>query len=171
MREPCMDLAEVKKQIMELKGRDIEMAVNHGRKKITHYQGVIEDIYNSVFVVRLQNNAKTEKENAKNKLMEAEKSIEHIDEEIKQKLSEASIKGDDIAKQILANTNEKVDLIEKNISRVISAEEKTLSAKMTQKTLDASIELAKQHIKSLLKDNIDLHNKFIDESIDSIDRV
>ena len=92
-------------------------------------------------------------------------------EEIKQKLSEASIKGDDIAKQILANTNEKVDLIEKNISRVISAEEKTLSAQMTQKTLDASIELAKQHIKSLLKDNMDLHNKFIDESIDSIDRV
>lgn len=122
-------------------------------------------------VINTINNAKTEKENAKNKLMEAEKSIEHIDEEIKQKLSEASIKGDDIAKQILANTNEKVDLIEKNISRVISAEEKTLSAQMTQKTLDASIELAKQHIKSLLKDNMDLHNKFIDESIDSIDRV
>ena len=121
-------------------------------------------------VINTINNAKTEKENAKNKLMEAEKSIEHIDEEIKQKLSEASIKGDDIAKQILANTNEKVDLIEKNISRVISAE-KTLSAQMTQKTLDASIELAKQHIKSLLKDNMDLHNKFIDESIDSIDRV
>ena len=99
-------------------------------------------------VINTINNAKTEKENAKNKLMEAEKSIEHIDEEIKQKLSEASIKGDDIAKQILANTNEKVDLIEKNISRVISAEEK-----------------------SLLKDNMDLHNKFIDESIDSIDRV
>ena len=38
---------------------------------------------------------------------------------------------------------EKVDLIKKNISRVISAEEKTLSAQMTQKTLDASIELAK----------------------------
>lgn len=122
-------------------------------------------------VINTINNAKTEKENAKNKLMEAEKSIEHIDEEIKQKLSEASIKGDDIAKQILANTNEKVDLIEKNISRVISAEEKTLSAQMTQKTLDASIELAKQYIKSLLKDNMDLHNKFIDESIDSIDRV
>ena len=76
-------------------------------------------------------------------------------------------------KQDVINTinNEKVDLIEKNISRVISAEEKTLSAQMTQKTLDASIELAKQHIKSLLKDNMDLHNKFIDESIDSIDRV
>ena len=70
-----------------------------------------QDIINTI------NNAKTEKENAKNKLMEAEKSIEHIDEEIKQKLSEASIKGDDIAKQILANTNEKVDLIEKNILR------------------------------------------------------
>ncbi|MBQ8761791.1 MAG: Veg family protein [Clostridia bacterium] len=61
MREQCMDLEIIKKQIMELKGRDIEMAVNHGRKKIAHYQGVIEDIYNSVFVVRLQNDTKTEK--------------------------------------------------------------------------------------------------------------
>lgn len=48
---------------------------------------------------------------------------------------------------------------------------KTLSAKMTEKTLNASIELAKKHIISTLENNQDLHNKFIDESIENIDRM
>ena len=124
-----------------------------------------QDIINTI------NNAKAERENAKNKLYDAQKSIEHIEEEIKQRLDEASLRGEGIAKQIAANADEQVKLIEKNISRVINAEEKTLSAKITEKTLKASIELAKQHIKNTLVNNPDLHNKFIDESIDNIDRV
>lgn len=124
-----------------------------------------QDIINAI------DNAKAERENAKNKLMEAQKSIEHIEEDIKQRLEEASSKGDGIAKQILANTEEQVKLIENNIARVINAEEKTLSAQMTKKTLNASIELAKQHIKNILENNEELHNKFIDESIENIDRV
>ena len=123
-----------------------------------------QDIINTI------NNAKAERENAKNKLYDAQKSIEHIEEEIKQRLDEASLRGEGIAKQIAANADEQVKLIEKNISRVINAEEKTLSAKITEKTLKASIELAKQHIKNTLVNNPELHNKFIDESIDNIDR-
>lgn len=124
-----------------------------------------QDIINTI------NNAKAERENAKNKLYDAQKSIEHIEEEIKQRLDEASLRGEGIAKQIAANADEQVKLIKKNISRVINAEEKTLSAKITEKTLKASIELAKQHIKNTLVNNPELHNKFIDESIDNIDRV
>lgn len=55
MREPTMDLNEIKTKILELKGKGVEMHVNHGRKKISYYTGVIEDIYQSVFVVRLEN--------------------------------------------------------------------------------------------------------------------
>lgn len=115
--------------------------------------------------------AQKERENAKNKLIDAKKAIENIDRDIKQRLDEASSRGEGIAKQILNNTEEQVKLIEKNISRVISAEEKTLSAKMTEKTLNASIELAKQHIIKTLNNNPELHNKFIDESIENIDKV
>ena len=61
MREPSIDLQEIKNKIMNLKGRDIEMAVNQGRKKILKYQGVIEDTYPSVFVVRVRNQPNTEK--------------------------------------------------------------------------------------------------------------
>ena len=137
--------------------------------KKLNVSGAVEKIKQDI--INAIDNAKAERENAKNKLMEAQKSIEQIEEDIKQRLEEASSKGDGIAKQILANTEEQVKLIENNIARVINAEEKTLSAQMTKKTLNASIELAKQHIKNILENNEELHNKFIDESIENIDRV
>ncbi len=61
MREPTMSLTEVKNRILALKGQGVEMQVNHGRKKISHYSGVIEDAYHSVFVVKLDNATTTEK--------------------------------------------------------------------------------------------------------------
>lgn len=48
-----------------------------------------QDIINTI------NNAKAERENAKNKLYDAQKSIENIEEEIKQRLDEASLRGRD----------------------------------------------------------------------------
>ena len=56
-----MSLEEVKKQIIALKGQDVSMSVNRGRNKIVHYEGVLEDIYHSVFVVKSLNQEKEEK--------------------------------------------------------------------------------------------------------------
>ena len=61
MRKILTDLTAVKNQILELKGKYVFMEVNHGRKKIRHYEGVVEDIYSSVFVVRLNNATTNEK--------------------------------------------------------------------------------------------------------------
>lgn len=61
MREPVFDLEKIKEKIMQLKGKDVDLAVNHGRKKISKYHGVIENTYNSVFVVRVNNLKKEEK--------------------------------------------------------------------------------------------------------------
>lgn len=136
-----------------------KMNVADGIEKIK--QGIINSI----------NSAKEEQKCAKNKLKDAKKSIENIDSDIAKQLEDAVQRGEGLANQILANTEEKVRLIEKNVKRVINAEEKTLSAKMTEKILNASIELAKKHIISTLENNQDLHNKFIDESIENIDRM
>lgn len=136
-----------------------KMNVADGIEKIK--QGIINSI----------NSAKEEQKCAKNKLKDAQKSIENIDSDIAKQLKDAVQRGEGLANQILANTEEKVQLIEKNVKRVINAEEKTLSAKMTEKTLNASIKLAKKHIISTLENNQDLHNKFIDESIENIDRM
>lgn len=61
MREPTQSLEDVKTQILELKGKGVEMQVNHGRKKIKKYSGIIEDVYKSVFVVKLDNSQANEK--------------------------------------------------------------------------------------------------------------
>lgn len=58
MRKPIKNLDIVKQEIMKLKGLNIEMEVNKGRKKIVHYEGIVENIYNSVFVVRVVNDVR-----------------------------------------------------------------------------------------------------------------
>ncbi len=122
-------------------------------------------------IVNTIDNVKKEQQDAKSKLADAQKAIEHIDEDIKDRMNEAGKRAESISKQISENTDAQVKLIEKNIERVINAEEKTLSAKMAQKTVKSSVELAKEHIINMLESNPELHKKYIDESIENLDKV
>lgn len=54
MRKIVMSLDLIKSEITKLKGQNIKMQVNKGRRKIVQYEGVVEDIYKSVFVVRVK---------------------------------------------------------------------------------------------------------------------
>ena len=51
MRKATTSLEEVKLKILALKGSQVEMNVNSGRKKIEQISGVIRDVYPSVFTV------------------------------------------------------------------------------------------------------------------------
>ena len=51
MRKVLMSLEDVKLKILALKGREVEMNVNRGRKNIEALSGVIRDVYPSVFTV------------------------------------------------------------------------------------------------------------------------
>ena len=61
MREIGQSLSDVKQQILMMKGKGVEMQINHGRKKIRKYSGIVEDVYHSVFVVKLDNAVANEK--------------------------------------------------------------------------------------------------------------
>jgi len=119
-------------------------------------------------IIKRIENAKLEREQAKQKLMNAKSSIEHLDEDIKERLNDASHRADNLSEQIIKNAQEQVKLIEKNIKNVITGEEKTLSTQLSDKTLKSAIELAKQKIIKTLEDNPKLHDKFIEESIGEI---
>lgn len=119
-------------------------------------------------IIKSIEDAKLEREQAKQKLTEAQNSVVHVEEEIKERLQDAEIRAKGLAKQIQNETSLKVKLIEKNIERVIEAEEKTLSSQMSDKALKSAISLAKEHITKTLAENPDLHNKFIEESIGEI---
>ena len=61
MKKPNMSLQDIKNAISALKGKPVDMQVNNGRKKIVHYNGVVENIYQSVFVVKIENEASIDK--------------------------------------------------------------------------------------------------------------
>lgn len=42
----------IKQKILELKGKEVELYVNRGRRKINKYRARIEDVYSSVFTVK-----------------------------------------------------------------------------------------------------------------------
>ncbi|MDD4350563.1 MAG: Veg family protein [Clostridia bacterium] len=52
MKKQPLTLVSIKEHILELKGKEVKMCVNRGRKKIIYYDAIIEDTYNSVFTVK-----------------------------------------------------------------------------------------------------------------------
>lgn len=134
--------------------------------KKLNIKNIIEKIKQDI--IQSIENAKAEREAAKQKLINAETSAKSVENEIKENLNEASIKAKSLAVQIQRETDLKIKLIEKNIEKVINAEEKTISSNLSQKTLKSAIELAKENIVKTLEENPKLHNKFIEESIGEI---
>lgn len=55
MRVSKLTMNDIKGEIMLLVGQSISMEVNKGRKKIENYNGVITNIYPSVFTVDVYN--------------------------------------------------------------------------------------------------------------------
>lgn len=51
MRKINIDLNDVKEKIKMLKGQNVEMSINRGRKKIEFVSGMVKDVYPSVFTV------------------------------------------------------------------------------------------------------------------------
>ncbi len=54
MRKASTGIDDIKKKILSLKGRTVEMNINRGRKKIESLSGIIKDVYPSVFTVSVQ---------------------------------------------------------------------------------------------------------------------
>lgn len=42
----------IKQKILELKGKEVNLHVNRGRRKVSSYRARVEDVYASVFTVR-----------------------------------------------------------------------------------------------------------------------
>ena len=46
-----MNLVQVKEKVNDLKGKDVNLAVNKGRNKIVKLRAVITEVYPSMFVI------------------------------------------------------------------------------------------------------------------------
>lgn len=57
MRKNLLNLTDIKNRILNIKGKNIGISINRGRKKIDNYSGIVENIYPSVFTVKILNDA------------------------------------------------------------------------------------------------------------------
>ena len=86
--------------------------------------------------------AEEEKTSAEKELQAAQKAVENLESEIKTKIESAEKQAENIAQNIALETEKKVENIKSNIERALTAEEKTISARLSKKTASASSELA-----------------------------
>ena len=60
MKKMPLTVEDIKMKIIELKGKEVDLFINRGRRKVSSYKARIENIYASVFTVKPCNeNAET----------------------------------------------------------------------------------------------------------------
>ena len=52
MKKKPNTIENIKQKILELRGREVNLSVNRGRRKASSYRARIEDVYASVFTVK-----------------------------------------------------------------------------------------------------------------------
>lgn len=122
-------------------------------------------------IIKSIENSKQEKENGISALKDAEKSVENIETEITERLEIAKKQAENIEKDILNLADNKIKQIENSIFKVIENEEKRISTKLIYNTTQDAVKLAKEKISKLLEENPILHEKFINESLEELDRI
>jgi len=52
MRKNVMTLNDIKQVVLSLKGELVKLHINRGRRKILNFEGIIDNVYSSVFTVK-----------------------------------------------------------------------------------------------------------------------
>lgn len=116
-------------------------------------------------------NSDNEKEKSENVLQTSKNEFDRLPEVIKNLENEAELKVRVFKDKIEENTQKNIQDIQKNVERSLLIEEEKISNLMTGRTIATSVAMAQDNIRNLLKGNPDLHLKFIDESLDELDKV
>ncbi len=116
-------------------------------------------------------NSTSEKALAQKELEETEEKIKHLPEETQliETSAENNIKG--LEQKIKKEIEDKKNDIKTSADRILNLEIKQFKAKLTSILSEKSVILAKDNAIEQLKNNRELHNKYIDEAIEEIGRV
>ena len=116
-------------------------------------------------------NAINSKEKAIEELKKAEEEILKTPEEIEEIEKNADKNIALLEENIAKEAQKQVDLIENNVQKALERKQQDTFSSLSNKTIEASFELAKNHIKHLLEIKPEYHQKFIAESIKELDRL
>ena len=115
--------------------------------------------------------SKKAKSDAEVSLSEALDKVKNLSNEVDEKLSLAKMQADNVAESIQEAAKRRIRQISDNGEKVIDAENKTLYTKLSDDTVKASINMATDYITRRLKENPDLHKRYIDEGIKELEKV
>jgi F0F1-type ATP synthase membrane subunit b/b' len=132
------------------------------KEKINTLRGEIKDYVEES--INEKQKAQQDLEDINNKIKELPERIEKI-----QKSAENSIES--IEAQIKEDIVEQKKDIDNNAVRLFNLETKKFKSKLISILSDKSIEIAKENALLQLAENHDLHNKYIDNAINELDRI
>ena len=115
--------------------------------------------------------SKEEKQNSNNLVFESKKLIEKLPSQISEIEKFNKQKCDIFRKQLEASTKKSVEKLNNNIERIIEIEEKKVSNAVTEYSFRKSVEKAQTDIVSMLESKPELHKKFIDESLEELEKL
>ena len=122
-------------------------------------------------VINTIEKSKSEQLAAKEKLTAAEELVKNLDNEIAEQLDCARQQGEFLHTNISNDTEKRIANITGNVDRVVQSEEKTISTRLRRKTSAAAVSTAENHIRTILRNSPELHDKYIRESIEELDRI
>ncbi len=117
------------------------------------------------------NSSIQEKDRSIEEFKAVEKTVQNTVLEIEAIVETAKTTLKTLETKIAQDTEVQVKNIEKNVTKVIESETSKLSSRLSRGVSNASVALAQSHVVKMLNENADLHYKFINDSIDELDRV
>ncbi|MBE7712134.1 MAG: ATP synthase F0 subunit B [Cyanobacteria bacterium SIG26] len=116
-------------------------------------------------------NSENERKQANKNLQNSKKILSKLPDDIKQMEQNTKEKIEIFKAQIEENTQKTIFEMESNADKIIELEEAKVANILTDKTSLVSINMAKKRIVDLLNTNPQMHNQFIQQSIDELERV
>ena len=122
----------------------------------------------------IEDNIQTSKDVKKeslDKLYKTQEKTKEIDEEVFEILNKADKNATIVGEKLVDDAKRQATEFDKALQKTIDGNIKALNLNLSNKTAEASVQLAKKHIEKELENNKDLHMKFINESIDALNGV
>ena len=123
------------------------------------------------YVVNNIENSKTAKSDSESTLKAIEESVAHIEEEIDEIIKKAEENARMVGGKILEDAEKSVENIKYNSKKTADARAGLIRNDIMRRASAASVDVAKNHIINELRNNPELHNKLIDESVEAINGV
>ena len=115
------------------------------------------------------NNSIKAKEDSEVLLNKAEKQMETVDSDIDKIVNKAKKTAKTVAKNIISSSKGQIEIIENNKQKIIENDTYKIKRSLSDFTIRESIKLTKTDIETRLKQDKNLHQKYIDEAITELE--